>query len=98
MKKDITNIIKKLRGLNSKLQKEFNVDTLEVFGSYAKRKANSKSDLDILVTFKKHPSLLEFIKLENFISDKLGIKVDLVMKTAIKPCLKNSILNNAISV
>lgn len=98
MKRDITNIIKELRKLNHELQKEFNVDTLEVFGSYAKRKANSKSDLDILVTFKKQPSLLEFIRLENFISDELGIKVDLVMKTAIKPRLKRPILNNAISL
>ena len=43
------------------------------------------SDLDMLVTFEKTPGLLKFVSLENHLSDLLGIKVDLVMKDALKP-------------
>ena len=69
---------------------------LELFGSYAKNNHNKNSDVDILVTFSKTPGLLKFIELENFISDYLNLKVDLVMKNSIKPTLINYIIPNAI--
>ena len=40
--------------------------------------------MDILVEFIRAPSLLEFIRMEDELSEKLGIKVDLVMKKALK--------------
>ncbi|MFC1733807.1 nucleotidyltransferase family protein, partial [candidate division KSB1 bacterium] len=42
-----------------------------------------KSDLDILVKFKNGITLLKLIKLENELSEKLGVKVDLVTEGAI---------------
>jgi predicted nucleotidyltransferase len=59
---------------------------------------NPNSDLDILVSFSKTPSLIKLIELENFLSDNLGIKVDLVMKDSLKPRLRNSIIDSAVSV
>jgi uncharacterized protein len=56
------------------------------------------SDLDILVTFKEVPSLLTFIAMENYLSDLLGVKVDLVMKDSLKPKIGGQILREAISV
>ena len=63
-----------------------------------KQTNNSKSDLDILITFTENPSLLQFIRLENLLSERLGVKVDLVMKDSIKPKLRKSILTNTISI
>ena len=56
------------------------METLEVFGSYVRDEQRKDSDLDILVTFKEAPSLLTLIAIENYLSDLLGVKVDLVMK------------------
>ena len=75
------------------LKSEHNVLTIDIFGSYAKNAQSTKSDLDLLVTFSKAPSLLKFIALENYLSTILGLKVDLVMKKSLKPHLKDIILS-----
>ena len=95
MKKKLENIIDTLRELNPTLQKQFAVETIELFGSYSRKENNSKSDLDLLVTFSKTPSLLKFIALENFLTDKIGVQVDLVMKDSLKPQLRSAILNSS---
>ena len=80
------------------LAEQYNVATLEVFGSYVRREQRKNSDLDLLVTFRKPPSLLKFIRLENHLSDTLGVKVDLVMKDSLKPTIGRNILREAVPV
>lgn len=48
--------------------------------------------MDILVEFEKPLGLLEFVGLELQLSELLGKKVDLVMKTALKPKIGKHIL------
>jgi len=55
-----------------------------VFGSYARGEQNANSDIDLLVKFKETPSLLQLIKIENELSKKLGLKVDLITEGAVK--------------
>jgi predicted nucleotidyltransferase len=98
MKKSLKEILKELKSILPEIQEKYSVDSIELFGSYAVNQQKSKSDVDLLVTFTKTPGLLKFIELENFISDKLNLKVDLVMKDSIKPSLKNYIIPQAISV
>lgn len=95
MKKDYENIRLALRKELPKLKAEFNVATLEVFGSYVRNEQKADSDLDVLVTFSKAPDLLEFIELENYLSDLLGLKVDLVMRSALKPYIGKRIIAEA---
>ncbi|NOZ83618.1 MAG: nucleotidyltransferase family protein [Epsilonproteobacteria bacterium] len=83
----------KLRKIMPLLQSKYNVATLEIFGSYARGEADGDSDLDLLVSFKEPPTLLKFIELENFLSDTLQIKVDLVMKSALKHRIGRKILS-----
>ncbi len=77
------------------LREQFSVATLEVFGSYVRHEEKTTSDLDILVTFGKAPSILKFIRLENHLSDILGVKVDLVLKDSLKPAIGEIILREA---
>jgi len=42
--------------------------------------------------------LLQFVALENHLSQILGVKVDLVLKKTLKPELKEIILQEAVSV
>lgn len=80
------------------LAERYSVEKLEVFGSYVRAEQKKNSDLDVLVTFKEAPSLLTFIAIENYLSDLLGVKVDLVMKDSLKPRIGKNILREAIPV
>ena len=93
---NISELLQEIRSLLPYLKEAYQVDTLEAFGSYVRGEEKATSNLDILVTFKETPSLLEFISLENYLSDNLGVKVDLVMKNSLKEPLQNAILAEAI--
>ncbi len=98
MKMNLEIILTELRKLFDYLQKEYDLENIELFGSYVRDEQKRKSDVDLLVTFKKTPSLLKFIQLENFLSDKLGLKVDLVMKDSLKPSIKQNILKETVPI
>ena len=80
------------------LAERYSVEKLEVFGSYVRDEQDKDSDLDVLVTFKEDPSLLTYIAIENYLSDLLTVKVDLVMRDSLKPKIGEQILREAIPV
>ncbi len=98
MRKKIDRIIMKLRENMPVLREKYKVKYLGVFGSYVRGEQKKSSDLDILVEFSKTIDLFKYIELENYLSEKLGVKVDLVMKDTLKPRIKDRILNEAIPV
>ena len=61
---------------------------LGIFGSYARGEENEKSDLDILIDFETKVNLLELIGIEQEISERLGIKVDLITLRSLNATLK----------
>jgi hypothetical protein len=63
--------------------KEFYPVRIGIYGSFAREDNTPESDIDILVKFKNGITLLQLIKLENDLSEKLGIKVDLVTEGAL---------------
>lgn len=74
------------------LQERYSIKELGIFGSYVRQEQTEESDIDLLVEFSKTPGLLKFINLENYLSDSLGIKVDLVHKKGLKPHIGKRIL------
>jgi len=80
------------------LARTYQVESLGIFGSYARKEQNAQSDLDLLVTFTETPSLLRLIELENYLSDWLGIRVDLVMKDSLKPRVSDRVLTEVLPV
>jgi len=95
MKNELKNITTKLREELPILRSQYNVTSIELFGSFVRNQQRANSDLDILVTFSKAPSLFKFIELEDYLSNLLGIKVDLVMKSSLKPNIGKRILSEA---
>jgi hypothetical protein len=91
-------ILHDLRVLLPELRDRYAVDTLEVFGSRVRRDASGSSDVDVLATFTETPDLLTFIALEDELSEKLGVEVDLVMRRSLKPRLRDRLLAEAIPV
>ncbi len=75
------------------LREKYSVNYLGIFGSYIRGEQTKDSDLDVLIQFDKKPGLLKYIELENYLSDLLGVKVDMVMKSALKPNIGKRILN-----
>lgn len=70
-----------------------------VFGSYARGENKRGSDLDILIKFKNNISLLKLVLIEQELSDKLGIKVDIVTEGSLKnPRLKKYIEQDLITI
>jgi predicted nucleotidyltransferase len=79
--------------------KKFDPQKVGIFGSFARGDNKKGSDIDILVEFKKIPSLLALIKLENDLSEILGTKVDIVTTGALKnKRIKKSIKKDLISI
>ncbi len=96
---------KTLNQLRSRLQAHFpdiaeryRIASLGIFGSCVRDEDKPGSDLDLLVEFQETPTLFEFIRLENELSVLLGVNVDLVMKSALKPAIGRRILEEVQSV
>jgi len=90
--KNLEEIKQKLIELKPILKEKYKVKEIGIFGSYIKGKQTKRSDLDILVEFEEVPDLFTYIEIEEFLSRKLNVKVDLVMKTALKPYIGKIIL------
>lgn len=64
----------------------------------ARGSAGPGSDLDILVRFAKHGSLIQVIAFKQALEEALGIEVDVVEEGGISPYLRDKITGEAISL
>ncbi|HKK46871.1 MAG TPA: nucleotidyltransferase family protein [Balneolaceae bacterium] len=94
----IKAISDKLKTELPRLQSTYKVESLGIFGSYVRGKQDGESDIDILVTFSEPPSLFEFIRLKNHLSDLLNAEVDLVMRKALKPHIGKQVLSEVVTI
>lgn len=97
-KKTARDLIAGLRERLPLLAERYGVQSLWVFGSYVRREQRSVSDLDVLVAFREPPDLLQFVELENYLTETLGVRVDLVMRDALKPRIGERILRETVPV
>jgi hypothetical protein len=74
------------------LQTKFKIREIGIFGSYVRGEQKKKSDVDILVEFSETISFFDFIEIERELGKLIGLKVDLVMKSALKPRIGQRIL------
>ncbi len=75
---------------------ELGVASLAVFGSVARGEARPDSDVDLLVELNRRMGLFEFAGLKLRLEELLGVKVDLVMPSALKPRVRERVLGEAI--
>lgn len=64
--------------------KDYTPELIGVFGSFIRGDNTENSDIDILIRFQETYSLLQLIRIENELSELLGLKVDLVTEGSIK--------------
>ncbi|MDD2215265.1 MAG: nucleotidyltransferase family protein [Eubacteriales bacterium] len=76
----------------------YNIKKIGVFGSYARSEAKEGSDIDMLVEFSEPVSLFTFVELKEHLEEILGCKVDLVTEKALKPRIRERILNELVDI
>ncbi|MBV7339265.1 nucleotidyltransferase family protein [Chloroflexi bacterium TSY] len=89
-----TNEIRQtLRAKLPELMERYGVVSLGLFGSFVRSEQTPISDVDLLVEIDNpHMTLLQFVELRHYLSDLLGIDVDLVERETLKPALGKRIL------
>ncbi|MFA6552536.1 MAG: nucleotidyltransferase family protein [Candidatus Paceibacterota bacterium] len=100
MSTELEKIKRKIAENKEYLLKTYGVEEIGVFGSFARGDQNADSDIDIAIELNRTVpvGLFEFARMQFFLEDKLGRKVDLVIKSGIKPIIKDKILSQLIIV
>jgi predicted nucleotidyltransferase len=96
--KTIEEIKKILQDHKNSLEDTYGVVEIGLFGSYTKGIQKQTSDVDILVEFQKAIDLITFCHLKNHLSDLLGVNVDLVTRRALKPKIRERIMEEVMYV
>lgn len=78
--------------------KKYGITKAGIFGSVARDEETKKSDIGILVEINAIMSLLDFVGLKLELEDALGMHVDLGEYSAIKPVVKEQILNEEVAI
>ena len=70
-------VLSSLKALMPDLKKSFGVESLGVFGSYARGETKRRSDLDLLVEFHRVPTMFEFVRLDHLLlrSNRPGLLI-----------------------
>jgi predicted nucleotidyltransferase len=97
--KKIEEIKDTLKKHKEELRKNFKVKEIGIFGSYVRGEQKKRgSDIDILVDFEEPIGFFKFMDLEEYLSNLLGTKVDLISKKALKPRIGKYILKEVIYI
>jgi len=93
----IEEVKNRLFDKKAEIRKRYHVKKIGVFGSIVRNKQTKKSDIDILVEFEKgHKDFFNYMRLKYYLEELLDRKVDLVIKEAVKPQLRERIFNEVV--
>ena len=97
---DLADIKARLQAQKPFLYEKYGVTEIGVFGSYVRGEQRPDSDLDVLVELTDPPriSLLGLVNLERYLSDLLGLTVDVAIKKNLKKRIGRRILEEVVPV
>ena len=89
-----------LKEHKAEVVQKYRVREIGIFGSFVRGEQKRRSDIDILVEFDSGdiPGLLKLIEMEIYLEKLFRKKVDVVIKSGIRPELKNNILKEVIYI
>lgn len=90
--KTFEEIKKVLQKHREEFREQYGIKEIGIFGSYVKGEQKEKSDLDILIELEKPIGFVRFMRLENALSQLLGVRVEMVTRKALKPHIGRRIL------
>ncbi len=82
------------------LAEKYGVKVLGVFGSYVRQEQRPDSDLDLLIELERPAriSLIGLVELEDYLSQILGVEVDLAIKQNLKKHIGSHILQEVVPI
>ena len=80
------------------IARKHKADKVYVFGSCARKEETPDSDIDILVELQNGASLFDLMDLQDEYEKLLQCKVDVVSRRGLNPYLRDSVLNEAVSL
>lgn len=98
--RDIEKIKGILKDHKEEVMQKYKVLEIGIFGSYVRGEQKEQSDVDILVEFrdKDIPGFIKLSEMERYFQGLLKKKVDLVLKSSIRPELRKGILKEVIYI
>jgi predicted nucleotidyltransferase len=94
----VNDIRRRLDECRDVLRTTYHIRNTALFGSYRRGEQSELSDVDLLVEFDEVPSLIEVAGAEIYLAERLGVKVDLVERDAVRPALRKRIYAEAVPV
>ncbi len=91
-------ILATLKTLKPELKRRYKVREIALFGSWARGEQHPKSDIDVLVEFEEGADLFDWIGLTLYLEDVLGRPVDVVPRRALRPELRDVVLEQVVEV
>jgi len=97
---NLENIISKLSENKSTIKEKYKIKQIGVFGSFVRGENQKESDVDILIEYdrRKTFTIFDIIRLEEYLTELLGIKVDLALKSKLKPVIGSYIMKEVIMI
>lgn len=92
------SILEKLKSLKPVIVGRYKVKGIELFGSYVRQEQSAGSDLDVLVDFREDADLIDLIGLGQFLEEELHLTVDVVPRRALRPELREAVLQEALPI
>jgi uncharacterized protein len=98
--KTLAELIELLNEQAPYLAEEYGIQIIGVFGSYVRDEQHPESDLDILIEIDRPPkiSLIGLVELENYLSEVLGVQVDVAIRKNLKKRIGERIMDEVILV
>ena len=90
--KTFEEIKKVLQKHRDEFREQYGLKEIGIFGSYVKGEQKEKSDIDMLIELEKPIGFVRFMRLENALSQLLGVRVEMVTRKALKPHIGKRIL------
>ena len=91
-------IITRLRSLKEKLETQYDVKEIGIFGSVARGDEGPESDLDLIVEFGPDADLITYIGLWQFLEDVFEKKIDLVTKKGLRTDMREKVMQDFVLV
>ncbi len=92
------DLLSKLKALKPTILAHYKAREISLFGSFVRGEQKASSDIDLLVQFTDEADLFDLIGLSQFLEAELQQSVDVVPQHALRTELRESVLQEAISV
>ncbi|MCG9130912.1 nucleotidyltransferase domain-containing protein [Candidatus Poribacteria bacterium] len=76
----IENLRRLIVEMQDVIRQKYKAEIKGIFGSYTRSDFHADSDLDLLVDFDDSANLMDYVKLQQFLEDRLECKIDVISR------------------